>query len=585
MEKMRETFEAFKDKNVTVPTVTTAVEENRSLRRRRPVFTIAVAVLLGLLILLGGGYAALQYGMPALRYHSGMDKMEHGQYAEALQIFRRLGDYRDAEALCAEAEKGIAYLEAAEVLLQGDRDAAVELLEQIGDFPHAVELLRQIEVEMLYHRAELNMAEGDYKAAADGFAALGDYRDAREKEQQCRTIYETETAYAKGLKFYREGRWLEAYRTLASIRDADHLDTGEMLDKIVSCAAEYAEEYAQAGERGKTLAFIDLVEEYDAETGSELREQLIEKETFAADQSFYYFDTTHIERFTANTPTGEFASVVLYMLIYGKMEYSLMSNKPVDYDLLLDRAFQACDLMGEIIPGYGSIYNPSVTVGDNYVVFYLNHGQEYSEHERTQHLKLFKTFCEDSVRQLAELGLLSKSMTRRQQAEVIINWVGYYLTYDHSLTTHDVGAAIESRRGVCEAFAALYNRMCNLAGIPTYGQIGLAGPTEDARHIWSFHLDEDGNIFYADATWADPWGLDFGAPGQEVPTVEQFAADYLERCMQQALVEKKVVSDVAIGGGDGSAYVYSVKRWISHVPERSAEEIMGYHAKLTGKAA
>lgn len=583
---------------------------------------IAVAVAICAFILAVGCVADF-CGAPFLRYCSGIAKLERERYAAAQTVFADLGDYLNAQDLMREAEKGLRYLEAEEhlaqgqyaqaleiyeelgkfrdaakkirqvrygyavqLLEQGEKDAAKELLLQAGNYLDTLALIEEINLAIGYDSAMRSMEKKDYSSAADGFAALGEYRDAREREAECRALHELVSAYNQGKLHYQCGEWLEAYRALAPIRDEDYLDTVEILDTIMNGASTYVQTYAERGERGKVLAFLQIVEEYDAAKGSALREELIGEEVFAADQSFYYFDTTHIERFTANTPTEEFASVVLYMLIHGKMEYPLMSNKAVDYDILLDRSFQGCDLAGEMLPGYGSIYNPSVSVGENYVVFYLDHEQEYNEFQRTQHLKTFKSFCEDSVRQLTEMGLLGESMTSRQKAEVIINWVGYYLTYDHSLTIHDVGVAVENRRGVCEAYAALYNRMCNLAGIPTYGQVGDAGSGQDnARHIWSFHVDEDGNIFYADATWADPWDIDFGAPGEEAPTVEMFAEAYLERCLRQALAEQKQVGGYS-GSSDGRGiYVYSVKRWMSHVAERDAEQIIAYHAKITGKAA
>lgn len=618
MEKEKQTDNIYMEEIYGVVNCETAEVKKRPCRRK-----IAIIVAACLIVLVAVGCVANLCGVPILRYCSGIVKLERGQYAAAQAVFEDLGDCGNAQALLREAEKGLRYLEAEEHLAQGryaealeiyealgkfrdaskkirevrysyavqlfeqgEKDAAKKLLLQAGNYEDTFALIEEINLAIGYDNALRSMEKMDYSAAADAFAALGEYKDAQEKEAECRALHALVSAYKQGKQHYQSGEWLEAYRTLAPIRGEDYLDTVEILDTIVNGANTYVQTYAETGERGKILAFLEIVEEYDAQKGSALRAQLIGEETFTPDNSFYYLDTAHSERFTANTPIEDFASVVVYMLIHGKMNCSMMANKAVEYDILLDKAFQGCDLAGEILPGYGSIYNPSVTVGENYVVFYLDHEQVYNEFQRTQHLKTFKSFCEDSVRQLTEMGLLGEGMTSRQKAEVIINWVGYYLTYDHSLTTHDVGVAVESRRGVCEAYAALYNRMCNLIGIPTYGQVGDASSgADDARHIWSFQLDEEGNIFYADATWADPWDIDFGAPGQEAPTVEQFAEAYLERCLRQALHEQKQVGGYA-GSNDGRGiYVYSVKRWMSHVAERDADQIIAYHAKITGKAA
>ncbi|MBR3704245.1 MAG: hypothetical protein IKM11_01985, partial [Oscillospiraceae bacterium] len=405
-----------------------------------------------------------------------------------------------------------AYLEALELLEQGEKEEAQTLLEQIVGYRDSGALLRDILFERWYELGMQHMAKEDYDAALKRFDALGDFRDAREKVEECRTLSTLETAYKEGKKLYDEGKWGAAYLVLLPIRDADYKDASTMLSDIPADSLEYARLYAQRGEMGKALSFLRVIEEIDKTQGEALRAELIGENTFAPDQTFYMFDTTHITGFTVDTPVEDFATVVIYMLLQGKANFSLMSNKAVDRDYLMTRAFQGSDLAQELLPGYGSIYNPSVLVGDNYVNYYMDYEQEYSEHQRTVHLKEFKTFCEDSVRELTEMGLLTDAMTRRQKAEVILNWVGFFLTYDKALTIHDVGVAVEEKRGVCEAFAALYNRMCNLAGIPTYGQVGdtVQSGGVTGRHIWSFSVDEDGNIFYADATWGDLWDIDFG---------------------------------------------------------------------------
>ena len=479
------------------------------------------------------------------------------------------------------------YLEALELLEQGEREAAQTLLEQIVDYRDSGALLRDIVCESWYERAMQSMAKEDYAAAEKRFRALADYRDAREKAAECQTLSTLETAYREGKKLYDECKWGAAYLALLPIRDADYKDASAMLDAIPTDSLEYARLYAQKGEMGKALSFLRVIEEIDKAQGEALRAELIGENSFTPDQTFYMFDTTHITGFTADTPVEDFATVVIYMLLQGKANFSLMSNKPVARDYLMNIAFQGSDLAQELLPGYGSIYNPSVLIGDNYVNYYMDHEQQYSEHQRTVHLKEFKTFCKDSVRDLTDLGLLTSAMTRRQKAEVILNWVGFFLTYDQSLTVHDVGVAVEGKRGVCESFAALYNRMCNLAGIPTYGQIGdtQSGGTT-GRHIWSFSIDEDGNIFYADATWGDLWDIDFGLESQkEEPTVELFAEHYLELCMKKAIAEQRGYGTSHLQNKILAVYVCSDTVWSTHKADRSAETIIAYHAKITGKAA
>lgn len=591
--------------------------ERKKKNRTGMIAGITALCLLGAAALIAVGWVL---DVPAVRYCYARVQLSHGEYEDALEAFEQLGGYGDAQRQAAEAEKGLRYLAADELISQGrypealsilealenfldtgerireakylyaselaeqgDYEAAKPLLDQIGNYEGASTLLRQMEYERWYQCAMEHMAQEEYLAAADRFEALGSYKDAEEKTQECRWLDTAVYAYTQGSRHYANGKWLEAYRALAPLSGSDYKDTEAILAEIHERSSEYARSYAQSGERGRSMAFLRVLEEINEAEANQLRDEFFTPEAFVTDQTFYMVDTTHIKGFTSQTTKEEFASVVLYMLLNGKLDTAFMSNKTVDFDLLADRALQGCDLAGEILPGYGAIYNPQISIGENYITFHMNIDQAYSEHQRSQHIKTFRQFCEDSVRQLTEIGLLGSNMSYRQKAEVIGNWVCFYLTYDPSLSIHDAGVAVEKKRGVCEAYAALYNRMCNYAGIPTYGQIGFAGPGEDARHIWSFHIDENGEIFYADMTWADSYEIDFGvkAPEDE-PTIELFAEHYLERCMKAVLAETS-----GSGGVDPyrSVYFWSTKLWVTHRPERSAEEIIAYHDQITGKAA
>ncbi len=561
------------------PAVMTAVEEPVR-KKAKTVFPRRItALLLGILLIAGAGFAAVQFGIPALRYFNASSKLEKGDYVAAQAIFTELGGYRNAAALADEAGRGIVYLNAKTLLEQGDREGAQLLLEKVGNFLDAEELLQDIINEITYEQASQDMEKGLYIAAREGFEKLGTYADAAEKAEECRVLHEAKVSqktYERACRLMAEDDIVGAYREFASIPDRNYKDTAKKLEELMSQFEQMAEQYAQAGERGVVLACIRMVEEVDADRGAALRARLIPAEECVPDQSFYILDTSHVTRIYYGTTKEELAAVVIYMLLHGQMDMALMSNAELDYNVFVDRALQGIDLAGEILPGYGATYNPLTYVGDRYVKYNLTSQQEYSEFERTQNIKRFKAFCEDSVLAMTEAGLLSETMSRRQKAEVIFNWVCFYLTYDQSLHIHDVGIAVRDKKGVCEAFAALYNRMCNLAGVPTYGQIGLGG---DGRHIWSFHVDETGEIYYSDSTWGDSYPIDYSVAPEE-PTLERFMEYYLERCMQKAMAERSGFPGSNMRPED--VYFWSKTLWYTHKAERTTDEIMAFHVSITG---
>lgn len=565
--------------------------------------------------------AAVVWNMPFVRYHCAGIILERGDYAEARQIFASLGGYKDSAKQVEEAEKGFLYLDAQALLDQGkysealavyetlgnfsktrdkiretkyllaverigeeDWKTAQELLSQIGPYRDTAALLEQLDSELRYKQAWAYMVTEQYENACEEFRMLGGFKDAAEKAEECRRLHEAKTAYDEGKQQYDDGKWLSAYRTLSAIREMDYRDTLTLLEEISAVAEERLRHYAQLGDYGKTLAFLQLMEEIDAGAVEGMRQALAPAETFEKDQSYYLFDLERATFCTMDTPPETIAETILYMLLHGQTDHTILCQSKLDQDEMQERAFDGEDLFCEILPDYGSIYQVYFSVWPNGIELDLDCKQEYSVYEQEQHKAECRAFCEQSLQALTESGLLNSTMSRRQKAEIINNWVGFYLTYDTSLKIHDAGVAVAEAEGVCEAFAGLYHRMCNLAGIPTYGQVGVAGSgTITGMHIWLFHVDEEGNIFYADPTWADPWDLDFTGE-QERPTVADFAEKYLERCMMGGVMEYRYPNYRDGAGQKERMYLWSGSLWSTHKAERSTEEIMAAHRLLTGQA-
>lgn len=510
-----------------------------------------------------------------IRYSQAAQMLERGEYDAARQAFAELGDYADAAARTAEAEKGLIYLDAQELLEQGERKAARAILEQIADFEAAAQLLEQIKCEMAYDQAAAYMSKKNYLEAAEQFRALRDFRDAAQKAQECQTLGEVKEAYDEGHALYEKGQWLEAYRTLAGIRDAQYEDTQTLLEEIITVTEERARLYAQQGGRGKLIAFLQLAGEIDATAGSALRQGLIGAETFEVDLAYFQFDPACLTACSTDTTSDEYTATMLYMLQSGEKQLTLMASSGLDKGTALAQFYTAQNNLGEVLLGYMSVYDIKVSVQGNAMEITVDYAEGYSGERVAQLTEIYESFCEQSVRELAEAGLLSSAMSRRERAEIIGEWVCFYLTYDEMKEIQNAGIAVEQAKGVCTTYAALYHRMCNLAGVPTYGQRGSAGE----RHIWLVHVDETGKIFYADPTWADQWEDDFTTV-EEKPTVANFVEKYLQKCMEGAVREYRY-SNYIDNAGRGE-YLWASALWSTHTADRPAEEIIAAHGKLLG---
>ena len=539
---------------------------------RQKTYRLIVVIVLSLVAV---GIAAAVVLPQPIRYSQAAAMLERGEYDAARQAFEELGDYRDADAQAAEAEKGLVYLDAQRLLEQGERKAARALLEQIGDFEDAAQLLEQLINEMAYDQAAAYMSKKNYLEAAEQFRALGAFRDAAQKAEECQTLGEVKKAYDEGHVLYENGQWLEAYRALAGIRDAQYEDTVTILDEIITVTEERARLYAEQGERGKLIAFLQLAEEIDASAGRALRQELTGAETFEADLSYFQFDPACLTACSTDTMADEYTATMLHMIRSGEKQLTLTASSGLDKGTALAQFYTAQNNLGEVLLGYMSVYDIDVCVQGNTMEITVSYVEGYSEERVVQLTEIYETFCEQSVRELAEAGLLSSSMSRRERAEIICEWVCFYLTYDEMKEIQNAGIAVEQAKGVCTTYAALYHRMCNLAGVPTYGQRGSA----EERHIWLVHVDEAGKIVYADPTWADSWDDDFTAE-EEKPTVADFVEKYLERCMEGAVREYRY-SNYIDNAGRGE-YLWAGVLWSTHEADRPAEEIIAAHQKLLG---
>ena len=679
--EQRETMQEMTgQENDTVQTEYTPVAESETVPRRkkgRKIAILCAAILCGA-IALWVGYTMV---LPAVRYQIGVDRLEKGEYAEALEQLTKLQDYKDAAELIREAELGIQYDRAGELVEREKFEDAWTIYEELGDYKDSRELVtetkylygrylseqreyeaartiyeelgdykdsRELVTEMKYlHALYLSeqeqwqearkafLALGDYKDSAeraehirkeiayesavewyekeeyqkayDLFRMLGTFRDAEQRAEEAGRLYEIDTAYREAQADYRDGYWLDAYYGILKIAGENYKDANELPEKIIAAVEEEIAHYADGGETVKMLSLLRQYEEIDEQRAKELGAEIIAQGVFEPDDSHYSFKKlSPITTFTKNTTTEQFAILIMHMYLNGKTSVTLWPQGTVTFsealtDELADRLYFGSDMVDELLSTHASIYNPDMWVewvweGDT-PVFYkmiinLENEGGYSASRLKSHVMQADAFCEESVRKLIEVGLLRNNMSHQQKAVIINEWVAYYLTYDDSLEIHNAGVAVEKKLGVCESYAALFNRMCNLAGVPTWGQIG----DTNEGHVWSIHLDENGNIFRSDSTWSDNYDIDFSKPENGEPTVEQFCIEIMD-CFEEDLNFWKGIDkmgrDNAYGytsdyyGGYGGklldpwpgvdTHMWSPTLWDSHKADRSPEEIVAFY--------
>ena len=99
------------------------------------------------LCLIGGIFVALvvigilitKLIIPSIQYNSAVQKMDEGDYEEAISMFEGLGEYKESQKKIQEAT----YAWAEEKASSGDRNGAKELFESLGDYKDAPERVRR----------------------------------------------------------------------------------------------------------------------------------------------------------------------------------------------------------------------------------------------------------------------------------------------------------------------------------------------------------------------------------------------------------------------------------------------------------
>ena len=587
---------------------TTSVEKTSRIAQEKGNILRAICIAAAVVILVAM-IAVLVMRSPFARYRMAEAMLMRGEFAEAREEFSALGDYQNAEHY-------ITYLDALDFARQGNDREALELYKSIAEFCdvdkenaevscriaselseagklqeacelltglsnscEAAQLLEQL-LQQRYEKAAHYMEIGLFDTAAEEFLALGDFRDSDQLAEECQRLSTVKTVYEDGWRMYAQGEWLNAYRTLSGIREENYKDTQQMLEDMAATAEEMVFYYAEQDERMRLLAALRLMDESDPEVSAALRQELVPEEHFTADRSYYELSLDVLSSCTPDTSAYEYAATLLYMALNGETERTLVSTGgELDKANTLGNCFTAVNYIYSILPEYYLLYDfdfamqgkSSVTITQSY------RGKFIPQESVDYYTEVKENFSEESLRQLTEAGLLGKSMSYRQRAEVISAWLSFYLTYDHALEIFIPGDAIESATGVCSAYALLYHHMCNLAGVPTYTQGGYAGES----HVWVIHTDETGKIYYTDPTWADTWEMDF-TEDTEKPTVAQFVEQYLENTLTESV---RIYKLHGIGDSDKirKEYLWSAYLWGSHTADYKAADIVDMYRKATGR--
>ena len=127
-----------------------------------------------------------------------------------------------------------------------------------------------------------------------------------------------------------------------------------------------------------------------------------------------------------------------------------------------------------------------------------------SDDEILRQISVFNESCAQIVTNLFSSGSLSSAMTAKEKAYVLYRYVALHVVYDSSSTLYNGYNAVIGGTSVCQGYTAMYNYLCNLAGVPLVSMTGRCG---ENGHVWS-RIFSDGVWYNIDSTWSDPTTAD-----------------------------------------------------------------------------
>lgn len=147
-------------------------------------------------------------GCSGSQYKKATELYEQGSYAEAGEIFSKLGNYEDSADKANECK----YQEASALLQNSDYDDAKELFSALGDYGDSADKVKFCD----YKKAAKLLADDDYDAAKAIFSTLGSYENSADQVKEC--------DYQKAEELFNQEKYeeaLEIYETISEYRESE----------------------------------------------------------------------------------------------------------------------------------------------------------------------------------------------------------------------------------------------------------------------------------------------------------------------------------------------------------------------------
>ena len=192
-------------------------EQARQAKRKQVRKRVAIIISILVLFLIGGG--VIIWGVPYIQYQTACNALENKQFDKAIEIFAKLGDYEDSQALLDDAKIGkenevkeARYQEGVKALEDKQYDAAIEIFGELGTYSDSKDKLAEAKrykenavKEARYQEGITALNNAEYDTAITIFTELGSYAESKTKLAE---------AEAKKEELAKEARYQEGITAL-----------------------------------------------------------------------------------------------------------------------------------------------------------------------------------------------------------------------------------------------------------------------------------------------------------------------------------------------------------------------------------
>lgn len=187
------------------------------------------------------------------KYEQGLNWMAQGMYEDAIYNFRKLGNYKDSEALLIECENSILeeqYLYTVEQMNNGHYAYAKEMFRTLSGYKDSDSLA----IECQYRNGLHYLSVGNYQSALIEFKLVRDHIDCEAEIQECENGIQ-ENKYQTAIAQMEEGKYSIAksqFDRLNGYKDSDALAIECLYQHALQLMADG--DYETAVEKLETIA-------------------------------------------------------------------------------------------------------------------------------------------------------------------------------------------------------------------------------------------------------------------------------------------------------------------------------------------